>query len=135
MSQPFDLCNDFNQLNVHERMNYVLGQVLGVKEFQQEQAYFLHKSRLQNRSLHGYGTVWGLARVPGRKRRGCPGRSYSAARTRARGANAAAAAGGAVQRRQSVCAALGRRTSALARGSSPGAERALGCPVEGAASR
>jgi hypothetical protein len=60
MSQPFDLCNDFNQLNVHERMNYVLGQVLGVKEFQQEQAYFLHKSRLQNRSLHGYGTVWGL---------------------------------------------------------------------------
>jgi hypothetical protein len=60
VNQLFHLCRDFGELNVHERLNYVLGQVLGVKDFQQEQAYFLHKSRLHNRSLHGYGTVWGL---------------------------------------------------------------------------
>lgn len=60
MPQPFELCNDLDQLSVKERLNYVLGQVLGVKDFQQEQAYFLHKSRRHNRSLHGYGTVWGL---------------------------------------------------------------------------
>ncbi len=60
MNQLFHLCRDFGELNVHERLNYVLGQVLGVKDFQQEQAYFLHKDRLHTRSLHGYGTVWGL---------------------------------------------------------------------------
>ena len=56
----FNLCDDLSELNVQERLNYVFGQVLGVKDFQQEQAYFLHKARLHNRSLHGYGTVWGL---------------------------------------------------------------------------
>ena len=60
MPQPFEVCNDLNELNIKERLNYVLGQVLGVKDFQQEQAYFLHKSRRHNRSLHGYGTIWGL---------------------------------------------------------------------------
>lgn len=60
MSQPFHLCADLDELHVNERLNYVLGQVLGVKDFQQEQLYFLHKARLHNRSLHGYGTVWGL---------------------------------------------------------------------------
>lgn len=61
MSQPFHLCPDLENLHRHERLNYVLGQVLGVKDFQQEQTYFLHQNRLHNRSLHGYGTVWGLA--------------------------------------------------------------------------
>ena len=60
MTQPFQLCPNLNSLNAKERLNYVLGQVLGVKDFQQEQKYFLHKSQLQNRGLHGYGTVWGL---------------------------------------------------------------------------
>lgn len=60
MPQPFHLCHDLGELHAYERLNYVLGQVLGVKDFQQEQAYFLHKARLHNRSLHGYGTVWGL---------------------------------------------------------------------------
>lgn len=60
MTQPFHLCPDLDELHVNERLNYVLGQVLGVKDFQQEQVYFLHKARLHNRSLHGYGTVWGL---------------------------------------------------------------------------
>ncbi|MEM6253939.1 MAG: hypothetical protein AAF821_13550 [Cyanobacteria bacterium P01_D01_bin.156] len=60
MSKPFHLCPDLSELHLHERLNYVLGQVLGVKDFQQEQVYFLHKARLHNRSLHGYGTVWGL---------------------------------------------------------------------------
>ena len=60
MTQPFHLCPDLDELHANERLNYVLGQVLGVKDFQQEQLYFLHKARLHNRSLHGYGTVWGL---------------------------------------------------------------------------
>lgn len=61
MSHPFHLCPDLEDLHCRERLNYVLGQVLGVKDFQQEQTYFLHQNRLHNRSLHGYGTVWGLA--------------------------------------------------------------------------
>lgn len=61
MAQPFQLCPDLGDLHSNERLNYVLGQVLGVKDFQQEQAYFLHKSQVQNSTLHGYGTVWGLA--------------------------------------------------------------------------
>jgi hypothetical protein len=61
MSQLFNLCSDCGDLPLRDRLNYLLGQVLGVSEFQQEQTYFLHKSRLHNRSLHGYGTVWGLA--------------------------------------------------------------------------
>lgn len=60
MTVPFAMCEDYDKLDVRERLNYVLGQVLGVKDFQQEQAYFLHKARLHNRGLHGYGTVWGL---------------------------------------------------------------------------
>jgi hypothetical protein len=60
MTHPFEICNEDGKINVNERLNYVLGQVLGVKEFKQEQAYFLNKHRLQNRVLHGYGTVWGL---------------------------------------------------------------------------
>lgn len=43
-----------------KRVNYTLGMVLGVDEFQQEQAYFLGKHRLHHRLLHGYGTVSGL---------------------------------------------------------------------------
>jgi hypothetical protein len=60
VTHPFNLCLDLGQFAPNERLNYVLGQVLGVNDFQQEQTYFLHKSRLHNRSLHGYGTVWGL---------------------------------------------------------------------------
>ena len=60
MARPFQLCPDVDNLHSRERLNYVLGQVLGVKDFQQEQKYFLHKSQMQNRGLHGYGTVWGL---------------------------------------------------------------------------
>jgi hypothetical protein len=43
-----------------KRVNYTFGLVLGVDEFLQEQTYFLEKHRLENRLLHGYGTVWGL---------------------------------------------------------------------------
>ncbi len=60
MASTFQSQDDLGSLNVHERLNYVLGQVLGVKEFQQEQAYFLNKAQEQNRELHGYGTVKGL---------------------------------------------------------------------------
>jgi len=34
--------------------------VLGVDEFEQEQAYFLEANRRHHRTLHGYGTVCGL---------------------------------------------------------------------------
>jgi len=44
-----------------ERVKYFYGQLLGVREFQSEQAYFYDKHRLHNRYLHGYGVVCGLA--------------------------------------------------------------------------
>lgn len=43
-----------------KRVKYSMGLVLGVDEFEQEQTYFLERDRLQNRMLHGYGTVCGL---------------------------------------------------------------------------
>lgn len=60
MSQLFKLCDNLASLSVDERLNYVLGQVLGVVDFQQEQQYLIHKNRVRNRTLHGYGTVHGL---------------------------------------------------------------------------
>lgn len=59
-STTFQSQDNSGIFNPHERLNYVLGQVLGVKEFQQEQIYFLNKSQEQNRELHGYGVVKGL---------------------------------------------------------------------------
>lgn len=44
----------------YKRVHYALGMVLGVDEFEQEQAYFLEGKRRHNRTLHGYGTVCGL---------------------------------------------------------------------------
>lgn len=43
-----------------QRVKYSLGLVLGADEFEQEQYYFLERSRLHQRGLHGYGTVCGL---------------------------------------------------------------------------
>ncbi|HEU0052901.1 MAG TPA: hypothetical protein VFQ39_06975 [Longimicrobium sp.] len=43
-----------------KRVNYTLGLVLGVDEFQQDQLYHTAGRRWHNRLLHGYGTVWGL---------------------------------------------------------------------------
>ena len=48
-------------LSPDQRVNYEYGLVLGVDEFRQEQLYFLEKGYLHQRSLHGYGTVYGLA--------------------------------------------------------------------------
>lgn len=48
------------RLDPFKRVKYSLGLVLGVDEFEQEQAYFLERGRLANRGLHGYGTVFGL---------------------------------------------------------------------------
>ena len=42
------------------RVNYEFGMVLGVNDFRQEQAHAEWKSQLNNRLLHGYGTVSGL---------------------------------------------------------------------------
>ena len=47
-----------------ERVKYFYGQLLGVREFQSEQRYFLDKHRLHNRYLHGYGVVCGLEVAP-----------------------------------------------------------------------
>lgn len=51
---------DLAALDPYKRVNYVMGLVLGVDEFQQEELYLLEKHRLHNRALHGYGTVCGL---------------------------------------------------------------------------
>jgi hypothetical protein len=48
-----------------DRVHYFYGQMLGVREFRVEQEFFREKMKLQNRCLHGYGTVCGLELVPG----------------------------------------------------------------------
>ncbi|HEX5872028.1 MAG TPA: hypothetical protein VFY65_16475, partial [Longimicrobium sp.] len=48
------------QTDPSKRVNYVLGLVLGVDEFQQDQLYHAAARRGHNRLLHGYGTLWGL---------------------------------------------------------------------------
>jgi hypothetical protein len=47
-------------MDADKRVNYSLGLVLGVDEFEQEQFYFLERNRGHNRGLHGYGTICGL---------------------------------------------------------------------------
>jgi len=48
------------KLDPSKRVNYTFGLVLGVEEFVQSDTYFLAKHHLENRLLHGYGTVCGL---------------------------------------------------------------------------
>lgn len=45
---------------VYKRVRYTTGLVLGVDEFEQDQAYLMERDRLHQRALHGYGTVHGL---------------------------------------------------------------------------
>jgi hypothetical protein len=52
------------QTDPTKRVNYTLGLVLGVDEFQQDQLYHAAGRRGHNRLLHGYGTVSGLAVGP-----------------------------------------------------------------------
>jgi hypothetical protein len=56
-----DRCATLFAAETHKRVNYAYGLVLGVGEFRTEQSYFLEKHRRHARSLHGYGTVAGLA--------------------------------------------------------------------------
>ena len=51
---------DGTPLAPNKRVNYAFGMVLGVDDFQQEQAHFNWKHRLDNLLLHGSGTVSGL---------------------------------------------------------------------------
>ncbi|MFO7892757.1 MAG: hypothetical protein R6U63_03390 [Longimicrobiales bacterium] len=44
-----------------KRVRYFDGQMLTAKDLTQDQAYFLEHNRRHNRTLHGYGTVCGLA--------------------------------------------------------------------------
>ena len=48
------------KLSSFVRVNYIHGQILSVKDFQDEQAYFLKKHRLINRCRYGWGIVFGL---------------------------------------------------------------------------
>lgn len=48
------------KLDPLKRVNYTFGLVLGVEEFVQTDTYFLAKHHVENRLLHGYGTVCGL---------------------------------------------------------------------------
>jgi hypothetical protein len=48
------------KLDPSKRVNYTFGLVLGVEEFLQSDTYFLAKHFVENRLLHGYGTVCGL---------------------------------------------------------------------------
>jgi hypothetical protein len=64
--QPANGRNGFPQAPELVRLSYFYGQLLGVKDFQTEQQYFLDKLRLLNRCLHGHGVVCGLGVSPGR---------------------------------------------------------------------
>jgi len=52
------------KLDPLKRVNYTFGLVLGVEEFLQSDKYFLAKHHLENRLLHGYGTLCGLDVTP-----------------------------------------------------------------------
>ncbi len=52
--------NQLKTLSDRKRVNYAIGMVLGKDDLDQEQYFFLNKNRLENRLLHGYGTVCGL---------------------------------------------------------------------------
>jgi hypothetical protein len=54
---------NLQKLDPLKRVNYTFGLVLGVEEFVQSDTYFLAKHQVENRLLHGYGTVCGLAVV------------------------------------------------------------------------
>jgi hypothetical protein len=61
MSTMFQTASPARQkLDPLKRVNYTFGLVLGVDEFLQSDTYFLAKHHLENRLLHGYGTVCGL---------------------------------------------------------------------------
>ncbi|MCK6546765.1 hypothetical protein L6R52_13020 [Myxococcota bacterium] len=47
--------------NPYQRVRYSHGLVLGVDDFEQEQAYFIERDRQHQRVLHGFGTACGLA--------------------------------------------------------------------------
>ncbi len=57
----YGACAPALTLDPHKRVHYAQGQVLGVDEFVQEEYYFLEGARRHHRTLHGYGTVCGLA--------------------------------------------------------------------------
>jgi len=54
---------NLQKLDPLKRVNYTFGLVLGVEEFVQSDTYFIAKHHVENRLLHGYGTVCGLAVV------------------------------------------------------------------------
>jgi hypothetical protein len=61
MSSTFQTASpSLQKLDPLKRVNYTFGLVLGVEEFLQSDTYFLAKHYLENRLLHGYGTVCGL---------------------------------------------------------------------------
>jgi hypothetical protein len=61
MSTPCQTASpNLQKLDPLKRVNYTFGLVLGVEEFVQSDTYFLAKHHVENRLLHGYGTVCGL---------------------------------------------------------------------------
>ena len=61
MSTMFQTASPMLQkLDPSKRVNYTFGLVLGVEEFLQSDTYFLAKHHVEDRLLHGYGTVCGL---------------------------------------------------------------------------
>ena len=64
MSTPCQTASsNLQKLDPLKRVNYTFGLVLGVEEFVQSDTYFIHKHHVENRLLHGYGTVCGLGVV------------------------------------------------------------------------
>jgi hypothetical protein len=61
MSTTFQIPSpSLQKLDPSKRVNYTFGLVLGAEEFLQSDAYFLSKHHVENRLLHGYGTLCGL---------------------------------------------------------------------------
>lgn len=60
MGQNEHTDNDACEVLSFERNNYYLGKLLTVRDFEAEQAYFNKKRWLINRTILGWGVVWGL---------------------------------------------------------------------------
>lgn len=60
MSDFKNLSSDQSTLDPHKRVKYSRGMVLGEDELNQEQLFLMERDRRHNRSLHGYGAIYGL---------------------------------------------------------------------------
>lgn len=79
-SDSSDRAAGLTPVNPFYALRYHFGMLLGVEDFETEQAYHRGKSRLHNAWLHGAGVIWGLGvTIDGREVQVAPGLALDAA--------------------------------------------------------